>query len=83
MTFDRNLRDGPGFGSLLPIECERCRTPLVRVTQSESNDKVVCPICWAIGDYDAVANQGADLVRGIVVEKEIRDLVNQIRFLRK
>ena len=46
------------FYSFLQVKCAACQEPLIRIAQSETDDRVVCPICFAVGDYERVIKQG-------------------------
>jgi hypothetical protein len=70
----------PLTGSNLAQECPKCLVPLIRIIRSESNDVVVCPICWCSGDYKEVIEAGRSLVDGIVIEPDARDFVLRLRY---
>ena len=43
--------------------CAKCSEPLIRVTQSDSDGFVICPVCLASGGFKQVIEQGAGLVK--------------------
>jgi hypothetical protein len=69
--------------TLTPLQCHFCSSALVRVTQPGVDDRLVCPICWAQADYQAVARDGAALQRGVRIERALRILVDKARFPRR
>lgn len=66
------------FYSFLKITCADCKEPLIRVAQSETDDRVVCPSCFAIGEYDSVVKQGSGLVTGIYVDEETKKFIEEL-----
>jgi hypothetical protein len=69
--------------TLTPLKCQLCGSALVRVAQPEIRDRLICPICWAAGDYEEVVQGIATLQRGVRIEKEIRRRVDKARFPRR
>jgi hypothetical protein len=74
------LNDMDPFYSFLQVKCAACQEPLIRIAQSETDDRVVCPICFAVGDYERVIKQGSGLSRGgIFVTDETKSFIDQLR----
>ena len=69
--------------TLTALRCHFCSSALVRVTQPGVDDRLVCPICWAQGDYLAVAEDSTALQRGVRIERALRILVDRARFPRR
>jgi hypothetical protein len=69
--------------TLTALRCHFCGSALVRVTQPGIDDRLICPICWALGEYQAVTQGGAKLQRGIRIDRAIRVLVDKERFPRR
>ena len=67
------------FYSFLRLKCHSCGEPLIRIAQSESDDRVVCPICFAVGEYEHVVKQSSGLSRGIHLTEEAKDFIHQLR----
>src|SRR5438270_9024391 len=63
--------------TLTPLKCQLCGSALVRAAQPEIRDRLICPICWAAGDYEEVVQGIATLQRGVRIEKEIRRRVDK------
>ena len=61
----------------MPYKCVECNEPLIRITQSETNDVVVCPNCLASGGYKQVIEESAGLMK-IPVEKELVNLIQKM-----
>ena len=57
-----------------------CGSPVVRVSEADANDRLICPICWAAGDYAEVMEGRAKLLRGTRIEGRLRVLVDRARF---
>jgi hypothetical protein len=53
---------------------------VVRVSRAEANDRLICPICWAAGDYTEVMEGRAKLERGTRIGGRLRVLVDKARF---
>jgi hypothetical protein len=70
----------PATCILSPVKCHFCGSALVRVTEAETSERLICPICWAAGDYQDVVQDSARLQRGVRIEKDIRYLVDKARF---
>ncbi len=64
------------FHTFLTIKCTSCNAPLVRVSQSETNDIVVCPVCFAAGGFDDILEEGGALSAAYGCPSEIRTLVS-------
>jgi hypothetical protein len=60
------------FHAFLTLKCPGCATALIRVARSESQDMVVCPICFAAGGYDEVIEENAALDGGHAVSDDIK-----------
>ena len=67
------------FYSFLQVKCAACQEPLIRIAQSETDDRVVCPSCFAVGDYERVVKQGSGLSRGIFVSGETKTFIEQLQ----
>ena len=65
---------------LIGLQCPLCRSPVVRVSEADANDRLICPICWAAGDCTEVMEGRAKLVRGTRIEGRLRVLVDRARF---
>jgi phage FluMu protein Com len=63
------------FHMMLTLRCPACSTYLVRVAPSEYLDLAVCPKCLASGPYDAIVEEGAELMRDSPLPKEVADYV--------
>ena len=64
------------FHMVLTLRCLTCRTCLVRVAPSEHLDLAVCPKCLTSGPYDAVVEEGAELMRDQPLPKDVADYVS-------
>jgi len=53
---------------------------VVRVSEADVNDRLICPICWAAGDCTEVMEGRAKLERGTRIEARLRVLVDRARF---
>jgi hypothetical protein len=73
----------PATCTLTQLRCHFCGSVLVRVAQPGIDDRLICPICWALGEYQAVTQGGASLQRGIRIERAIRVVVDKARFPRR
>ena len=62
--------------ALIDTKCRPCKTPLFRVTESEANDRVICPSCFASGGYKEVVEQGAGLMK-VPVADEIMKFIEE------
>lgn len=59
---------------VLSATCKPCKAQLVRIKQAQS-DHVVCPACWAGGEYGSVIEQGAGLRTGWEIPQEMKQQV--------
>jgi hypothetical protein len=55
--------------------CKKCSLHLVRVKQART-DHVVCPGCWAAGEYASVIGQSAGLRRGWEIPDDLKGHVS-------
>ncbi len=64
---------------LLAVQCPLCRSPVVWVRQEGSKDRLICPVCWAMGERGegAIAMQ-----RGLPIPAQLKYLVDKARFPR-
>ena len=60
------------FHAFLTLKCPDCATALIRVAHSESQDVVVCPVCFAAGGYDEVIEENAAWNSGHAVSDDIK-----------
>ena len=63
---------------MLTLRCPRCSICLVRVAPSEYLDLAVCPKCLDSGPYDAVVEEGAELMPDSQLPKEVADYVRRL-----
>jgi hypothetical protein len=66
----------------VPLNCHLCGSVLVKVVEPGTEDRAICPICWAAGAYHDVAADISALRRGSRIAPNIRRLVDQARFNR-
>jgi hypothetical protein len=66
------------FHAFLTLKCPTCTTALIRVAHSESQDLVVCPICFTAGGYDEVIEENAALESGHIFSDDVRLLIQQL-----
>ena len=67
------------FYSFLPLKCHSCGEPLIRIAQSETDDRVVCPTCFAVGEYKHVVEHSAGLSRSVFVTEETKEFIRKLR----
>ncbi len=67
---------------LIDRRCPLCGSQLVQVTEAGRADRLICPICLASGDYEAVVRDPAQLRRGTPVAARLRFLIDRARFPR-
>jgi len=53
---------------------------VVRAHAADAEDRLICPICWAAGDFTAVMEGRAKLERGTRIDGRVRFLVDKARF---
>jgi Zn-finger nucleic acid-binding protein len=63
------------FHMVLTLRCPSCGIHLVRVAPSEYLDLAVCPKCLASGPYDAIVEEGAELMQGQSLPADVADYV--------
>jgi hypothetical protein len=64
------------------MNCPLCGSILARVVEPESQDRAICPICWATSPYQDALAGSACLKRGAVIAPSVKRLVDQTRFAR-
>ena len=65
---------------LIGLQCPLCGSPVVRVSEVDAKDRLICPICWAAGDCTEVMEGRTKLERGTRIEGRLRVLVDRARF---
>jgi hypothetical protein len=60
------------FHAFLTLKCPACAATLIRIAQSESQDMVVCPICFDAGGYDEVIEEHATLEAGHAFPEDLK-----------
>ena len=63
-----------GNATVLNVKCHSCQEPLVRLTRSETDDFVFCPICGGILSYEELIKNSAGLIGGILTMEELNQL---------
>ena len=66
------------FHAFLTLKCPACSTPLLRFARSESQDMVVCPVCFTAGGYDEVIEENAALESGHDFPDDIKLLIQEL-----
>jgi hypothetical protein len=75
------MTQGYGF---VALTCAKCREPLLRITESDTNDRAYCPNCLASGDYKEIAKDpAAGLDNSVIIDKELRDFIQEKWIARK
>ena len=73
----------PTYG-FLKTKCAKCHEPLIRITQSETEDWVICPDCHARGRYKEVIEEGAGLVANVgEISQDLADFIKKKWIARK
>lgn len=67
----------------LRIKCFNCQDELIRVAESETDDRVYCPTCLCWGEYEHVVKQGAGLIGSVPVDEQTRDLIDSLARTRR
>ncbi|MFI5024453.1 MAG: hypothetical protein ACHQRJ_22720 [Alphaproteobacteria bacterium] len=67
------------FYQYLSVKCAKCGDDLIRVAQSEADDRVICPTCFAVGDYKRVIKESAGLTTSVLVSEDTKKFVEQLR----
>lgn len=65
---------------LVGLQCPLCGSCVVRVSEADAPDRLICPICWAAGNYAEVMKGRGRLQRGTPIESRLRYLVDKARF---
>jgi len=65
-----------GYG-FLSTTCSKCGEPLLRIAESETNDRVYCPDCLLSGGYKEVIEEGGGLDNGMAISDELRDFIQK------
>ena len=65
---------------LIGLQCPLCGSPVVRVSEGDGSDRLICPICWAAGNSTDVMEGRAKLARGTRIDGPLRVLVDRARF---
>ena len=68
--------------TLVPFNCHLCGSALVKVAEPDTQDRAICPICWATGAYLDAAADITSMKRGARIEPNIRWLVDKARFVK-
>lgn len=63
--------------SFLALQCAECHKPLIRVAESEANDKVYCPNCLAWGSYKEIVEQSHGLSNLPILDQELMDFIQE------
>ncbi len=63
----------------LPIICPKCHVALVRYQRFQTEDIVFCPRCGVGGGYRDVLEDSENLVEGFVSDKQIADILHELR----
>jgi len=71
-----------GF-EFLHIKCANSGDKLIRVKESEADDRVYCPGCLAWGEYKRVVKEGSGLIGGFTVDEQTRDLIDSLARTRR
>ena len=64
---------------LLAMQCPLCRSPVVWVKEEGSKDRLICPVCWAMGER---GDGGTNMQRGLPIPASLKFLVDKARFPR-
>lgn len=67
----------------IPLKCAECGSNLVRITETQGQDRVVCAECGAFNDAKEVIEHGAGLIRGSLTPEQVLNLREQVRIARK
>lgn len=70
----------PPVCRLSDMRCRFCGSRLVQIVEAMCADRVICPICLAIGELSAVAAEPGMLKRGTPIDRQLRYLVDRARF---
>jgi uncharacterized Zn finger protein (UPF0148 family) len=60
--------------TVLEVKCFNCQEPLVRLTRSESDDFVFCPICGGVMTYEEAVKNAPGLIGGSLTAEELNQL---------
>lgn len=71
-----------GTYAFLGIKCAQCQEPLMRITESKTNDFVVCPNCGASGNYEEVIKNSGGLTK-TPLDKKLVDFIEKKWVARK
>jgi len=52
--------------------CPKCKLNLVR--DPDRSDRLICPSCWAVANYDAQRNSHSNLIPDLLSSQEIEGL---------
>lgn len=66
----------------LKTTCATCSDELIRLVRSDVDDRVICPSCFAVGDYDRV-QKGAGLSTGVLVDEQTKRDVRELAAKRR
>jgi transcriptional regulator NrdR family protein len=62
------------------LNCPFCRSDLVRVIDTGSDDRAICPICFAAASYEETLSDIRALSRGSRIDIRTKCLVDRARF---
>jgi hypothetical protein len=60
------------FPYLTEHTCPKCKLSLVR--DPDRSDRLICPNCWAVANYDVRRNSLSNLIPGLLSSQEIDSL---------
>ena len=66
----------PPVCELLAFRCPLCGSPVVRVREEGAKERLICAVCWAMGEA------GGDMRRGTPIPAALKQLVDKARFPR-
>ena len=64
---------------LLTTQCPLCGSPVVWVKDEGSTERLICPVCWAMGER---GEGGISMQRGLPIPASLKYLVDKARFPR-
>ena len=64
---------------LLTTQCPLCLSLVVWVREAGSKDRLICPVCWAVGER---GEGSAAMRRGVPIQASLKYLVDKARFPR-